>query len=77
MSCLNCFSEVSVSLSLLKDKLKTTLDEVNYYFNCVTVIHLIIDLVTRREKKKSFFKYTRFSASPTFKVVLNAVLQSF
>ena len=44
-SCLNCFSEVSVSLSLLKDKLKTTLDEVNYYkyFNCMTEIHLIID----------------------------------
>ena len=43
VSCLNCFSEVSVSLSLLKDKLKTTLDEVNYYFNCITEIHLIIN----------------------------------
>ena len=45
VSCLNCFSEVSVSLSLLKDKLKTTLDEVNCYkyFNCITKIHLIIN----------------------------------
>ena len=43
-SSLNCFSEVAVSLSLLKDKLKTTLDEVNCYkyFNCITEIHLII-----------------------------------
>ena len=45
VSCLNCFSEVAVSLSLLKDKLKTTLDEVNCYkyFNCITEIHLIIN----------------------------------
>ena len=45
VSCLNCFLEVAVSLSLLKDKLKTTLDEVNCYkyFSCITEIHLIIN----------------------------------